>query len=125
VIQSFHHVAHLLCVCPKLSLVDHGDAAAKRSKRLVRATEQAACASAHRVHNQIAIIAVEQKNETDFRVDAVQLAQCGDEFFVVGWPIAQKHDVNGSRSQSLQTVRDRALTASDLQGCLTAKSAAE
>ena len=85
-IQSFDHVTHLLRVCAEC-LTNHGDPAAKSAKGAGRAAEQSACARAHSIYHQVAIIAVKRENETNLRMNAMQLAQCADQFFVFGRPI--------------------------------------
>jgi hypothetical protein len=48
-----------------------------------------------------------------------------DQLIVIGWSIAQEHDIGWSRPQSLQAVGKFAAAASDFQARLPAKSATQ
>jgi hypothetical protein len=105
--------------------VNGGNTTAKSPKGLTGATEQSTNSRTHRVHNKIAIIAIQQKNETESGMVGMQAAQSFKQEIVIGWPVAQKQDIDGNRPQSLQAIGKLAVTASNPQAGLTPKGAAQ
>jgi hypothetical protein len=70
--QGFDQVAYLLSTRPKLTLVNDRDAPAESLEWLGSTTEQSTSSSSHGLHNEIAIIAVQEKDEPDVRMAGVQ-----------------------------------------------------
>ena len=100
-------------------------APAESSERLGSTTEQSASARPYGVHDESAVVAVQEKNETNVRMAGVQAAQCIDEMDVIGGAVAEEYRVDLGRSQSLHAGGKLAATASNTETRLAAKRTAE
>jgi hypothetical protein len=98
------------------------DTTAKGSEGLAGTAEQSANSGTHRVHDKIAIITVQQENETEARIASVQVTQSFKQVIMIGRAIAQEQNISWSRPQNLQTVGKLAPAADDLQARLSTKS---
>jgi hypothetical protein len=74
--------------------VNDRDTPAKSPEGLAGSTEQPTGPSAHSVDDEIAIIAIQQKNKTDLRMIGVQTAQSLDQVVVIGGAVADKYDID-------------------------------
>ena len=57
-------------------------------------TEQSASSCSQGFHDEIAIIAVQEKNETDVRIAGVQATQCIDQMDVIGGAVPDENHVD-------------------------------
>src|SRR5579864_9735183 len=105
--------------------VNNRDASGKSSEWLAGTTEQSASSCSHGVHDEIAILAVQEKNETDVRMAGMQATQCIDQMDVIGGTVADEYHVDFDRSQDLQAVGKLAATASNTEARSAAKGTAE
>jgi hypothetical protein len=105
--------------------VDDRDAPAESLELLGSTTEQSASSCSQGFHDEIAIIAVQEKNETDVRMAGIQTTQCIDQMDVIGGTVADEYHVDFDRSQGLQAVGKLAATASNTEARSAAKGTAE
>jgi hypothetical protein len=123
--EGFDHVLDLFGVGPKLAAVNRRDAAAESPEWLTRATEQSMGPRAHCVNDQIAIIAVQQKNKPDPGMVTVEPTKDRDKFVVLRRAVAQKQHVDRRCAQGLQASGKVAAAARYLQARMAAKRAAQ
>jgi len=83
---------------PDLALVNDRDATAESSEWLGGTTEQSASSCLQGVHDETAIIAVQEKNEIDVRMAGVQTTQSIDQVDVIGATVADEDHVDLGRS---------------------------
>jgi hypothetical protein len=105
--------------------VDDRDAPAESLELLGSTTEQSASSCSQGFHDEIAIIAVQEKNETDVRMAGMQATQRIDQMDVIGGTVADEYHVDFDRSQDLQAVGKLAATASNTEARSAAKGTAE
>ena len=118
--QSLDDISHLLGIGPILTLLHNRDATAKRSKRLRSTAEKPTYSGAHRVHDKIAIIAIQKKYETQTGMICMHGAKRFNQVIVICGSIAKKENIDLSRAQSLKAIGDFASTATNSQPRLTA-----
>jgi len=78
--------------------VNDRDAPAESLEWLGSTTEQSVSSRSQGLHNKIAIIAVQEKDETDVRMAAVQDTQCIDQMGVIGGTVADEYRIDLGRS---------------------------
>ena len=92
--QGFDQVADLLIIRPKLALVNARDAPAESFEWLGSTTKQSTSSGSQGLHNEITIIAVQEKDETDVRMAGVQATQCIDQMGVIGGTVADEYHID-------------------------------
>ena len=80
--------------------MDDRNAPAKSLELLGSTTEQSASSCSQGFHDEIAIIAVQEKNETDVRMAGMQATQCIDQMDVIGGTVTDEYHIDLGRSQA-------------------------
>jgi hypothetical protein len=88
----------MLAARPDLALVNDRDAPAESSEWFGGTTEQSASSCSQGVHDETAIIAVQEKNETNRGIVGVQAMQYIDQVDVISGGVADEYHVDFRRS---------------------------
>jgi hypothetical protein len=96
--EGFDEVAHLLRIRPVLSLVNDRDAAAKSPEGLASAAKEPANSGVHRIHDEIAIITVQQKNKTNSRMIRVHGMKRFYQMILIGGSVAEQTNIERRRT---------------------------
>jgi hypothetical protein len=96
--EGFDEVTHLLRIRPVLSLVNDRDAAAKSPEGLASAAKEPANSGVHRIHDEIAIITVQQKNKTNSRMIRVHGMNRFYQMILIGGSVAEQTNIERRRT---------------------------
>src|SRR4029077_19494705 len=99
---------------PDLALVNDRDAPAESLEWLGDTTEQSANSCPQCVHDETAIIAVQEKNETNTRMVGVQTTKSIDQGEVVRGAVADEHPLGLGRLVSLEAIGNPAAATSNI-----------